>query len=66
MFNDFGLLLLTDSHATSQLCNVLFTREFQRRLEQNGYNIKVNCFNPGLIVGTGKKKYTPRVLAEYT
>jgi len=38
-----------------QLCNVLFTRELQRRLERNVRTQKItaNCFNPGLIVGTG-------------
>jgi hypothetical protein len=34
---------------------VLFTRELQRRLDENESvrEIVVNCFNPGLIVGTG-------------
>lgn len=34
---------------------MLFTRELQRRLESNDAtkDITVNCFNPGLIVGTG-------------
>jgi len=35
------------------MCNVLFTRELQRRLDKDGTGIKVNCFSPGLIVGTG-------------
>jgi hypothetical protein len=38
-----------------QLCNVLFTRELQRRLDatEATRGIVANCFNPGLIVGTG-------------
>lgn len=38
-----------------QLCNVLFTRELQRRLgnDLTTKGISVNCFSPGLIVGTG-------------
>ena len=38
-----------------QLCNILFTRELQRRLESDPStkNMVVNCFNPGLIVSTG-------------
>ena len=39
------------AYKDSKLCNVLFTRELQRRLDQSGSGIKVNCFNPGLIVG---------------
>jgi len=43
------------AYKDSKLCNVLFTRELQRRLESNGATkgISVNCFSPGLIVGTG-------------
>ncbi|GAX19365.1 protochlorophyllide reductase [Fistulifera solaris] len=43
------------AYKDSKLCNVLFTRELQRRLEMNAgtKGIIVNCFNPGLIVGTG-------------
>lgn len=48
---------LTSCHTVclSQLCNVLFTRELQRRLSNSDATkgIAVNCFNPGLIVGTG-------------
>jgi protochlorophyllide reductase len=38
-----------------QLCNVLFTRELQRRLDANDKTkgITANSFTPGLIVGTG-------------
>jgi len=41
------------AYKDSKLCNVLFTRELQRKINQKGYEIKANCFNPGLIVGTG-------------
>ena len=41
------------AYKDSKLCNVLFTRELQRRLNESGSSIKVNAFNPGLIVGTG-------------
>lgn len=41
------------AYKDSKLCNVLFTRELQRRLDESGKSVKVNCFNPGLIVGTG-------------
>lgn len=39
------------AYATSKLCNVLFTRELQRRRP----DLAVNCFHPGLIrTGFGK------------
>ena len=42
------------AYKDSKLCNVLFTRELQRRLNQKtGSGITANCFSPGLIVGTG-------------
>ena len=41
------------AYEDSKLCNVIFTRELQRRLDATGSNIKVNAFTPGLIVGTG-------------
>ena len=43
------------AYKDSKLCNVLFTRELQRRLEATNttQGITANCFNPGLIVGTG-------------
>lgn len=41
------------AYKDSKLCNVLFTRELQRRLDASGSNIKANAFTPGLIVGTG-------------
>ena len=45
------------AYKDSKLCNILFTRELQRRLDgasaDSGNNIKVNSFTPGLIVGSG-------------
>lgn len=42
------------AYKDSKLCNVLYTRELQKRLNGMGKkDIKVNCFNPGLIVSTG-------------
>lgn len=42
------------AYKDSKLCNVLFARELQRRLDaEEGCNIKANSFTPGLIVGTG-------------
>jgi protochlorophyllide reductase len=51
-WNCFVLTFPLDSF---QLCNVLFTRELQRRLESSPSTkgIVTNCFTPGLIVGTG-------------
>jgi protochlorophyllide reductase len=48
---DGGTFNADKAYKDSKLCNVLFTRELQRRLDQSGSGIKVNCFNPGLIVG---------------
>ena len=50
---DGGAFNADKAYKDSKLCNVLFTRELQRRLNDSGSAIKVNCFNPGLIVGTG-------------
>ena len=43
------------AYKDSKLCNVLFTRELQRRLgsQDATKGITANCFNPGLIVSTG-------------
>lgn len=41
------------AYKDSKLCNVLFTRELQRRLDAGDRGITTNCFNPGLIVSTG-------------
>ena len=38
------------AYKDSKLCNVLFTRELDRRV---GRQLQVNAFNPGLIVSTG-------------
>lgn len=48
---DGGEFNADKAYKDSKLCNVLFTRELQRRLKESGSNVKVNCFNPGLIVG---------------
>ncbi|CAM9914969.1 unnamed protein product, partial [Discosporangium mesarthrocarpum] len=37
----------------SKLCNVLFTREAQRRLSSAGSKVVATCFSPGLITSTG-------------
>ena len=41
------------AYKDSKLCNVLFTRELQRRLNASDRGITTNCFKPGLIVSTG-------------
>lgn len=41
------------AYKDSKLCNVLFARELQRRLNSSNSPIKVHAFNPGLIVSTG-------------
>jgi len=51
---DGGPFNADKAYKDSKLCNVLFTRELQRRLDESESNkIKVNSFTPGLIVGTG-------------
>mmetsp|Transcript_13201 Transcript_13201/g.22214 ORF Transcript_13201/g.22214 Transcript_13201/m.22214 type:complete len:452 (-) Transcript_13201:94-1449(-) len=50
---DGGSFNADKAYKDSKLCNVLFTRELQRRLDESGSNIKVNSFTPGLIVSTG-------------
>jgi protochlorophyllide reductase len=50
---DGGAFNADKAYKDSKLCNVLFTRELQRRLTDRGSGVRVNCFNPGLIVGTG-------------
>jgi protochlorophyllide reductase len=49
---DGGEFNAEKAYKDSKLCNVLFTRELQRRLGAKNSNIAVNCYNPGLIVGT--------------
>jgi light-dependent protochlorophyllide reductase len=52
-------------YTTSKLCNIYFTYELSRRLEQQGLSthekpITANAFNPGLMPGTGlARDYTP-------
>ncbi len=50
---DGGSFNADKAYKDSKLCNVLFTRELQRRLDESGSKIRVNSFTPGLIVGTG-------------
>ena len=49
-----------------QLCNVLFTRELQRRLEQSPAtkDITVNCFSPGLITSGSFFRYQNQVFSK--
>lgn len=54
---DGGTFNADKAYKDSKLCNVLFTRELQRRLDEKGSSIKVNCFNPGLIVGRYHDEY---------
>jgi protochlorophyllide reductase len=52
---DGGKFNADKAYKDSKLCNVLFTRELQKRLESqdSSKGIIANCFNPGLIVSTG-------------
>lgn len=51
---DGGSFDADKAYKDSKLCNVLYTRELQKRLNDMGRkDIHVNCFNPGLIVRTG-------------
>jgi protochlorophyllide reductase len=50
---DGGPFNADKAYKDSKVCNVLFTRELQRRLDAAGSQASVNCFNPGLIVSTG-------------
>jgi protochlorophyllide reductase len=47
------------AYKDSKLCNILFTRELQHRLESNDAtkNIVVNSFSPGLITSSGFFRY---------
>jgi protochlorophyllide reductase len=47
------------AYKDSKLCNILFTRELQRRLESSDVtkNIVVNSFSPGLITSSGFFRY---------
>lgn len=52
---DGGPFNADKAYKDSKLCNMLFTRELQRRLDASPATrgITANCFSPGLIVGTG-------------
>ncbi len=52
-------------YTTSKLCNVLFAYELDRRLRENGSDVTVNVFDPGLLPGSGlARDYTgPQRLA---
>jgi protochlorophyllide reductase len=51
---DGGTFDADKAYKDSKLCNVLYARELQKRLDMlPEKDIKVNCFNPGLIVSTG-------------
>lgn len=39
-------------YTTSKLCNLLCAYELDRRLQNNGKDIRVNTFNPGLMLDT--------------
>lgn len=51
---DGGTFDADKAYKDSKLCNVLYTRELQKRLDLlPEKDITVDCFNPGLIVSTG-------------
>lgn len=54
------------AYKDSKLCNILFTRELQRRLESNDAtkNIIVNSFSPGLITSSGFFRYQSPLFAK--
>ena len=45
------------AYKDSKLCNVLFAKELERRLERAGSPVVVNAFGPGLITRTGFFRY---------
>ena len=45
------------AYKDSKLCNVLFARELERRLQAAGSPVQVNSFGPGLITRTGFFRY---------
>jgi len=49
----------------TKLSNVLFTKELQRRLNEEGSDITVNSIHPGLIFTNILKPLTPSVITEY-
>eukprot|EP00550_Attheya_septentrionalis_P000506 CAMPEP_0198282228 /NCGR_PEP_ID=MMETSP1449-20131203/2072_1 /TAXON_ID=420275 /ORGANISM="Attheya septentrionalis, Strain CCMP2084" /LENGTH=441 /DNA_ID=CAMNT_0043978393 /DNA_START=140 /DNA_END=1465 /DNA_ORIENTATION=+ len=50
---DGGPFSADKAYKDSKLCNVLFTRELQRRLTASGSGITTSCFSPGLILESG-------------
>ena len=53
-------------YAFSKLCQVYFMHELHRRLQAEGRDIKVNCFNPGFMADTNfthgrSKDMEPRI-----
>jgi protochlorophyllide reductase len=50
---DGGSFDAQKAYRDSKLCNILFTRELQRRLSVSGSKVSVNCFSPGLILESG-------------
>jgi len=50
---DGGAYDADKAYKDSKLCNVLFARELQHRLQAKGAKVEVNSFGPGLITRTG-------------
>eukprot|EP00873_Tetraselmis_striata_P029904 jgi/Tetstr1/450168/TSEL_037210.t1 len=50
---DGGAYDADKAYKDSKLCNILFARELQRRLDERGAKVEVNSFGPGLITRTG-------------
>ena len=54
-------------YALSKLCNIFFTYELNRRLRQEGSDITVNAFNPGMLLSTnlgGPRRLTAEQIKE--
>jgi len=49
-------------YSTSKLCNVLCTNEFAKKFTSAGMKITCNCFDPGLMPGTGLARDYNRLL----
>ena len=49
-------------YSTSKLCNVLWTYALDRKIKLEGKTIKVNAFDPGLMMDTGLPRDYPWVL----
>mmetsp|Transcript_5045 Transcript_5045/g.18376 ORF Transcript_5045/g.18376 Transcript_5045/m.18376 type:complete len:391 (+) Transcript_5045:156-1328(+) len=41
------------AYKDSKLCNILFVKEMQRRLTEQGSNVEIKCWGPGLVPSTG-------------